>query len=198
MIDFPSTELLDDRLCTRWPERHRHPDGLQWPHGGRTARRLFRHQDPFPADRCRGCDGSYTRLTGTAFENTRPRPATLGLLLRGIAKGEPTARLARELGLPRNQRQTLRPRLQAHLNDRAPTAVMTGTAFEADELDQHAGEKTTPHPDPTDPPRRRANKRQGHGTSANAPPPSSGWCRRTRASSAFGSASTRPHGPATS
>jgi hypothetical protein len=63
------------------------------------------------------------------------------LLLRGIAKGEPTARLARELGLSRKQLHTLRQRIQTNLNDTAPTDVMTGTAFEADELDQNAGEK---------------------------------------------------------
>ena len=63
------------------------------------------------------------------------------LLLRGIAKGEPTARLARELGLSRKQLHTLRQRIQANLNDTMPTDVMTGTAFEADELYQNAGEK---------------------------------------------------------
>ena len=33
------------------------------------------------------------------------------------------------------------------------------------------GEKSTPHPDPEDPPRRRANKRRGHGTYVNDRPP---------------------------
>jgi transposase len=33
------------------------------------------------------------------------------------------------------------------------------------------GEKSTPHRDPVDPPRRRANKRKGHGTYANDRPP---------------------------
>jgi transposase len=33
------------------------------------------------------------------------------------------------------------------------------------------GKKSTPHRDPTDPPRRRANKRRGHGTYANDRPP---------------------------
>ena len=73
-------------------------------------------------------------LTGTVFAKTRQRPAPLVLLLRGIAKGEPTARLARELGLSRKQRHPLRQRIQTNLNDTAPTDVMTGTAFEADEL----------------------------------------------------------------
>ncbi len=33
------------------------------------------------------------------------------------------------------------------------------------------GKKGVPHPDPADPPRRRANKRRGHGTLANDRPP---------------------------
>jgi hypothetical protein len=124
MIDFPIGELLDDSICLIWLER-----------------RLFREQGYFPAYRCKACDGYYTLLTGTVFEKTRQRPATLVLLLRGIAKGEPTARLARELGVSRKQLHTLRQRIQANLNLTAPTGVMTGTAFEADELYQNAGEK---------------------------------------------------------
>jgi transposase-like protein len=93
---------------------------------------------------CRVCARYYTLLTGSVFEKTRPRPATLVLLLRGMAKGEPTARLARELGLSRKQLHTLRQRVQTNLNQTAPTGLMTGTAFEADELDQNAGEKKHP------------------------------------------------------
>ena len=36
---------------------------------------------------------------------------------------------------------------------------------------QNAGEKGLAHPDPLDPPRRRANKRRGHGNFANDRPP---------------------------
>jgi transposase-like protein len=141
MIDFPTTELLDDSICLIWLERHLHPDGFACPHCHRRERRLFRQQGAFPAYRCRACGGYYTLLTNTVFEKTRQRPATLVLLLRGIAKGEPTARMARELGLSRKQLHTLRQRIQGHLNETAPTGVMPGTAFEADELYQHAGEK---------------------------------------------------------
>jgi transposase-like protein len=141
MIDFPITGLLDDSICTLWLERHLHPDGLRCPHCRSPERRLFRPQGHFPAYRCRACEGYYTLLTGTVFEKTRQRPATLVLLLRGIAKGEPTARLARELGLSRKQLHTLRQRIQTRLNATAPTDVMAGTAFEADELYQNAGEK---------------------------------------------------------
>jgi transposase-like protein len=140
MIDFSITGLLDDSICTLWLERHLHPDGLKCPRCRSSERRLFRAQGHFPAYRCRACEGYYTLLTGTVFEKTRQRPATLLLLLRGIAKGEPTARLARELGLSRQQLHTLRQRIQTRLNATAPTAVMVGTAFEADEWYQNAGE----------------------------------------------------------
>jgi transposase-like protein len=140
-IDFPLAERLDDSSCLIWLERHLQPEGFACPHCQSPARRLFRQQGDFPAYRCRACDGYYTLLTHTVFAKTRQRPATLVLLLRGIAKGAPTARLAREWGLSRKQLHTLRQRVQTNLNHTAPVAVMTGTAFEADELYQHAGEK---------------------------------------------------------
>lgn len=46
--------------------------------------------------------------------------------------------------------------------------------MEADELYQNAGEKGRPHRDPSDPPRRRANKQRGHGTFDNDRPPVAG------------------------
>jgi transposase-like protein len=141
MIDFPMTALLDANSCTNWLERHLHLEGLKCPHCGSLERRLFRPQGHFPAYRCRLCDGYYTLLTGTVFAKTHQQPATLVLLLRGIAKGEATARLARELRLSRQQLHTLRQRIQTNLNVSAPTTVMTGTAFEADELYHNAGEK---------------------------------------------------------
>jgi transposase-like protein len=143
MIDFPITALLDESICTLWLERYLHPHGMSCPHCASPARRLFREQGYFPAYRCRTCHGDYTLLTGTVFEQTRQRPATLVLLRRGIAKGEPTARLARELGMSRKPLHTLRQRIQTNLKETAPTAAMRGTACEADERYQQAGEK--PH-----------------------------------------------------
>ena len=96
MIDFPVADLFDDSLSLLWLERHLHPDGFVCPHCGSTNRRLFRQQKHFPAYRCRACEGYYTLLTGTVFAKSRQRPATLVLLLHGMAKGDPTARLARE------------------------------------------------------------------------------------------------------
>lgn len=99
--DFPIAELLDDRMCLIWLEHHLHPAGLTCSHCGSPTRRVCRAQRQFPAYRCRHGDGYDTLLSGTVCEKTRQRPATLVLLLRGLAKGEPTARLARELGMRR-------------------------------------------------------------------------------------------------
>ena len=141
MIDFPITDLFDDSLCLLWLERHLQPDGFVCPTCGSANRRRFRSQGYYDAYRCRECSGYYTLLSGTAFEGSRQRPATLVLLLRGITKGESTARLARELHLSRQTVHTLRHRLQSNLNDTTPTDVMGGQTFEVDELYQNAGEK---------------------------------------------------------
>ena len=43
--------------------------------------------------------------------------------------------------MSRKPLHTIRQRVQTNLNHTAPAEVMTGTAFEADELYQNAGEK---------------------------------------------------------
>jgi hypothetical protein len=75
------------------------------------------------------------------FVKTRQSPATIVLLLRGIAKGESTARLARELSLDRKRLGELRQQIQTNLYASLPGELMTGMAFEADELYQNAAEK---------------------------------------------------------
>jgi hypothetical protein len=144
MIDFPVTELLDDTPCAIWLEPHRHPDGLQCPHCGNTARRLFHLQRHAPAYRYRLGQGSYTLRTGTIFERTRQRPTTLVLRLLGIANGEPPARLPRELVPARQQLHILSQRIQPHLHASPPVGGTTGAAFEADERYQNAGEQKHP------------------------------------------------------
>lgn len=141
MIDFPITELMDDGACLVWLERYLHPNGFVCPHCGSGSRRLFRAEQAFPAYRCHSCDGYYTLLTETVFKKTRQRPATLVLLLRGIAQGETTSRLSRELGMSYNQVMTLRQRVQDNTNETAPMDLMEGTHFESDEVYQNAGEK---------------------------------------------------------
>jgi len=141
MIDFPLDGLLDEQACLNWLEQNLHPEGLRCPRCGQTERRRARQEGAIPSFRCKGCDRYYTALTGTIFAKTRQSPSTLVLLLRGIAKGETTARLSRELDISRKQMHTLRGRVQNNLYETLPTHVLDEPAFEADELYQNAGEK---------------------------------------------------------
>lgn len=141
MIDFPLDGLLDEQACLNWLEQNLHPDGLRCPRCGQVERRRARKEGAIPSFRCKDCDRYYTALTGTLFEKTRQPPSTLVLLLRGIAKGETTARLARELGISRKQMHTLRGRVQNSLYETLPTDVLDEPVLEADELYQNAGEK---------------------------------------------------------
>ena len=141
MIDFPIAEIMDEAACVTWLEKHLHPQGFVCPHCKSIERRFFRAQGSFPAYRCRSCDGYFTLLTGTVFEKTRQSAATLVLLLRGISKGESTARLSRELDISRQQLGPLRRRIMQNLDDTAPIEMMKGREFEADEVYLNAGKK---------------------------------------------------------
>src|SRR4030095_3316510 len=134
MIDFPIDDLLDQEASLAWLERYLHPEGLKCPRCGGRERRVARQMGAWPAYLCKACDRYHTILTGTVFEKTRQPPSKLVLILRGIAKGEPTARLARELEIDRAQLHGLRQRVQANLAQTRPTAVLDESVFEADEL----------------------------------------------------------------
>src|SRR6185436_3441367 len=52
-----------------------------------------------------------------------------------------------------------------------PPSELPDTVVEVDEMYQNAGEKGRRHPDPDDPPRRRALQLNAHGTFENDRPP---------------------------
>jgi hypothetical protein len=166
MTDFPLTAALDDRASLLGLERHLHPDGLPCPRCRSTARRLCRAQGDVPAYRWRACAGDETRRPGTVVAKTRPRAAPLRRRRRGVATGEPTARLARELGLSRPPLPTLRQRRQPPGHATAPTPLRRRRGTRT------PGKTRTPQRAPTAPPRRRAHQRQGPGTSAQERPAS--------------------------
>lgn len=66
---------------------------------------------------------------------------------------------------------TFRHRVQGIALERFSPSALPDRVVEADEMDQNAGEKGRPHPEPDDPPRRRGNKFNGHGTFENDRPP---------------------------
>jgi transposase len=172
-MDFPIDDLLDEDACYERLLNWIHPEGLTCPGCHRDDRLHIHRRDREPVldYRCGHCGRVFNAFTGTALQGTHHRPSTLVLILRGIAQGVPTAQLARELNCDRGQLLALRHRLQdgaVHFRDHLP---LDDPVVEADELYQNAGEKGVLHPDPDDPPRRRANQVPGHGNWDNDRPP---------------------------
>jgi hypothetical protein len=134
MLGFPIAEPLDDSICLISAERYLHLASFACHRCHSPERRLFPQPREFHPCRCRTRDGYYTLLTNTVFKKTSQRPATLVLLLRGIAKGAPSACLAREWGMSRQQLPTLRRHVETHLGNTVSAGVMAGTTFAAAEL----------------------------------------------------------------
>jgi|SRR5690606_8351469 len=172
MIDFPIDELLDEDVCHRYLLNRLHPQGLKCLHCGNDGRYTVKKNKWFDGYKCTSCKKYYTMYSGTVFEKTRQSASKLVLILRGISKGESTARLSRELGLDRENLLNLRHRIQHNLFEQLPSGQQQSEeGFEADELFQNAGEKGLKHSDPDDPPRHRANKKRDTVTTTQTAPP---------------------------
>lgn len=128
-----------------WLWKHFHPEGVRCPHCTASVAhaRVFRRtrRSHVTVYRCGQCQGIYTVYSRTVFEAKHLRPAQVVVLLRGICKGEPTATLARELGVSRMTVHTLRHQLQAQAQQLQPTTPLADRHTETDEMFQNAGEK---------------------------------------------------------
>jgi transposase-like protein len=144
-MDFPLTGLMDEGACYERLVEALHPDGLPCPRcGGDRLGVHRRHRDPVIDYRCRDCRRVFNLFTGTALQGTSRRPSELIQILRGIAQGAPTARLARELGCDRMKLLELRHKLQAHAVAGLDPAALPDPVVEADECYVNAGEKSHP------------------------------------------------------
>jgi transposase len=153
-----------------------HPDGLDCPNC-KTEDHLrvhHRHRAPVLDYRCTARGRVFNDFTGTALAGTHRLPAEVMLILRGFAQGVPTA----QLGCDRKHLLELRRVMQGNAERWLDRNPLGDDVVEADEMYQNAGEKGVEHPDPDDPPRRRANGRRGHGTFANDRPPVAGMVGR--------------------
>jgi transposase-like protein len=152
-MDFPLIDLLDEDACYAKLLGLLHPGGLACPRcrnreGWRVHRR---HRAPVLDYRCGPCGRVFNAYTGTVLERSQKRPGQVLLLLRGIAQGVSTARLARELALDRPKLLAWRHRLQALSERAAPRGPLPDATAEADELYQNAGEKRAHPPRPRRP-----------------------------------------------
>ena len=144
-MDFPVVDLFDDDLSAAWLLKYFHQGELKCPHCGRSVEeaREFRRtkRSQLTVYRCKGCRGIYNLYSGTVFEGKHFRPAQVVLLLRGVCKGEPTATIAREIGVTRQTVHVARKAIQANAKRLQPEAPLPDQRTETDEMFQNAREK---------------------------------------------------------
>ena len=181
-MDFAVVDLMDESKCYDAVLGWLHPGGFSCPRCGKTDRMIIhrRNRDPVIDYRCGHCGRVFNAFTQTTLAGTHYRPSEIVLILRGIAQGQTTASLARELGVSRGHLLALRHRLQESARatpDRPGT--LSDAVVEADEMYQNAGEK-----------RRSAHRQRRPAAAAGQldqgarhvgkRPPAGGWDRRTR------------------
>jgi DNA-binding NarL/FixJ family response regulator len=83
----------------------------------------------------------YNLYSRTVFEGRYFRPAQAVLLLRGVTKGQPTAEIAREIGVSRPTVHEVRQEIQAKAEHHQPQTPLADDLTETDEMFQNAGEK---------------------------------------------------------
>lgn len=174
MMRFPISELLSQQECHDYLLRTLYPNGLQCRHGHPLPPNQAPHdrsRAPIFDYRCRVCSNVFNVFTNTVWEGTHYDCVTIVLIMRGFVQGIPTLQLAQELELDYGTLLERRHQIQQLALDRKPDDPLSDDVTEADEMFQNAGEKGTLHPDPDDPPRRRANNRPGLGTMENDRPP---------------------------
>jgi transposase-like protein len=142
-MDFPIADLMDEGACYARLVAWLHPDGLACPRCGERDRLGVhrRHRAPVLDYRCKACRRVFNAFTDTLLHGIRRRPSELVLVVRGIAQGVTTARLARELGCDRSELLELRHRLQHAAWAFRDQTRLPDEVVEADEMYQNAGEK---------------------------------------------------------
>ena len=136
---------MDEDACYQKIVAILHPDGSACPRcrsrdGFRVHRRT---RDPVLDYRC-ACGRASNAFTQAVFHETHRRPSEILLILRGIAQGTTTARLARELKRHRQHLLRLRHRLRDAALEAADPLPLDDSEVEADEMYQNAGEKRHP------------------------------------------------------
>ena len=143
-MDFPILDLMDQEGCCQKLFDLLHPDGFACPRcAAREGLNVHRRRPDSPVVdyRCKGCRRVFNMFTGTLWQGTHLSPVQILLILRGIAQGVPTAKLAREVGISRQHLLRLRHEIQARALAAADHSPLPDDQTEADEMYQNAGEK---------------------------------------------------------
>ena len=165
-MEYRIDNLLDETRSYEHLMSYIHADGLHCPGCGTSDYRVHsRSRAPILQYKCRRCSRYFNLFTGTSFEATRWPCSKIVMVLRGFLQGQSTLHMSKEMGLGYRNLLYLRHELMGNAYDQRTDELLPDLATESDEMYQNAGEKGILHPDPLDPPRRRANKKKalGHG-----------------------------------
>ena len=147
-MDFPLDDLMDERACYDRLVALLHPGGLACPRCGAADGLGIhrRHRAPVIDYQCGHCGRVFNAFATTPLRGTRRPPSQLLLIVRGIARSEPTARMARELSCDRKHLLEMRHRLQERARLAVDRNPLGDAVVEADECYVNAGEKRHPAP----------------------------------------------------
>src|SRR5512135_781809 len=144
-MDFPSPELMDEEACYERLVEILHPEGRACPRcQSREGFRVHRRTRAPVLDYHCSCGRVCNAFPQTVFRKTHRRPSEILLILRGIAPGTTTARLAHALNRHRQHLLHLRHPLQDPARQAADPLPLDDPVVEADERFQNAGEKGPP------------------------------------------------------
>lgn len=161
-MDYSIDDLMDEDKCYEHVVDHFHSGSLCCPSCGSDHSRVHgRQRAPILQHLCLDCDTYFNVFSGTAFQGTHWPCSKVVLILRGVSKGDSTLSMSQELKLGYSNLLYLRHELMGNAADNRPVERLPDKATESDEMYQNSGEKGVLHPDPEDPPRRRANKKRG-------------------------------------
>lgn len=161
-MEYAIDDLLDEAKCYSHLIDHFHNGELCCSScKGSNYRAHRERRKPIVQFQCRDCSTYFNVFTGTVFQGTHWKCSTVVMILRGFIKGDSTLSMSKEMGLGYRNLLYLRHELMGNAFDNRELEVLSDKATESDEMYQNSGEKGLPHPDPEDPPRRRANKKRG-------------------------------------
>jgi transposase-like protein len=142
-MDFPIQDYMDESACYVKLKDLLHAEGFACPRcKAKTGIGVHRYRrEHIPDHRCDSCGRIFNIFTETNLEGIRRTPSELLLILRGIAQGTPTAKLARELECNRTALLKFRHRIQEWAQQALPSEALSDQVTEADEMFQNAGEK---------------------------------------------------------
>jgi hypothetical protein len=172
-MDFPLISLLDETKSYQWLVSYLHGGSLQSPHIA-TETYYIHESRRSPVLQYKGNTSkkTFNIYTGTVFQGTHFKCSEVVLLIRGFLRGERTAQLARQLDTTYDNLLYLRHRFMERAVSNLCDQALPDMVTETDELFENAGEKGKKHSDPTDPPRKRANKKKDTALTKMTVPPS--------------------------